>query len=68
MAFMFWLTRKKLQGIGKIMLTEFLNEMRKQGFDKFEVVTEGRNIVSQRLYQGAGFRITASAIDYHKWF
>lgn len=56
------------RGAGKILLGQFLKKMFKDGFVKFEVVTQGRNIASQRLYQAGGFKITGSHIDYHKWF
>lgn len=55
-------------GVGRAMLREFLQEMLSQGYHRFETVTQGRNIASQRLYQAAGFKITSSEIDYHKWF
>ena len=56
------------RGVGKILLGLFLKQMFKEGFTKFEVVTQGRNIASQRLYQSCGFKIAASHIDYHRWF
>ena len=32
------------------------------------VVTQGRNIAAQRLYQAHGFRTRSVALWYHKWF
>ena len=34
---------------------------------KLYVVTQGRNIRAQRLYQKNGFIIKSSGIWYHKW-
>ena len=34
---------------------------------KLYVVTQGRNIRAQRLYQKNGFIIKSSEIWYHKW-
>ena len=56
------------QGIGTALLGAFIQKMTRQGYHKYEVVTQGRNIGSQRLYQSYGFKISASEIDYHKWF
>ena len=56
------------RGVGKILLGQFLKKMFKDGFSKFEVVTQGRNIASQRLYQSGGFKIFETHMDYHRWF
>lgn len=56
------------QGMGKKILSEFILHCRKEGFSRIRVVTQGRNIAAQRLYQSCGFQITNMQIDYHKWF
>ena len=39
-----------------------------QGFDRVNVVTQGRNIAAQRLYQRSGFVTRSVEMWFHKWF
>ena len=38
------------------------------GCSEVRVVTQGRNIAAQRLYQASGFRTYKVSLWYHKWF
>ncbi len=61
---------KKFRGkhIGSALMEACINAYQKKGFRKFRVVTQGSNTAAQRLYQSCGFKLTAKALDYHKWF
>jgi RimJ/RimL family protein N-acetyltransferase len=39
-----------------------------QGMDSMEVVTQGRNVAAQRLYQKCGFATKEVQLWYHHWF
>lgn len=39
-----------------------------QGVDRLNVVTQGRNIAAQRLYQRNGFATRSVELWFHKWF
>lgn len=56
------------KGMGKKILREFIYHYQKAAYYRFRVVTQGRNIAAQRLYQSCGFEINDMGIDYHKWF
>lgn len=60
--------RARGRGIGKQLIRAAMDHMFKQGRQRMEVVTQGRNIAAQRLYQGAGFRTAALQIWFHRWF
>ncbi len=50
-------------------LQEYLgSELRNEGFASIEVVTQGRNIAAQNLYQRVGFLSRSIDLWYHKWF
>jgi dTDP-4-amino-4,6-dideoxy-D-galactose acyltransferase len=38
------------------------------GCDRVQVVTQGRNLAAQRLYQRAGFLTADLKLWYHKWY
>lgn len=51
-----------------LSLQEYLSfEMRKEGFEFIEVVTQGRNIPAQNLYRRAGYSVRSIDLWYHKW-
>lgn len=56
------------KGFGGKLLNAALNWFNKKGAQEVEVVTQGRNLGSQKLYQKYGFRLADSKIWYHKWF
>ena len=55
------------QGIGGKLLSQSLNWFASQGASTVEVVTQGRNIAGQRLYQKSGFRTRSVLLWYHHW-
>jgi ribosomal protein S18 acetylase RimI-like enzyme len=56
------------RGIGRAMLEESLRWFASQGVDRVSVVTQGRNVPAQRLYQAAGFLVRHVECWYHRWF
>lgn len=40
----------------------------RQSLDRLNVVTQGRNVAAQRLYQRCGFRTRSVELWFHKWF
>ena len=55
-------------GIGKRLVFASMGWFRDQGVKHVSVVTQGRNIEAQRLYQGCGFRTRDVQLWYHKWY
>jgi dTDP-4-amino-4,6-dideoxy-D-galactose acyltransferase len=55
-------------GIGKSLVDAMVDWMRGKKVYTVEVITQGRNIGAQRLYQKCGFRIASLSLWYHKWF
>jgi dTDP-4-amino-4,6-dideoxy-D-galactose acyltransferase len=43
-------------------------ELQNEGIEEVEVVTQGRNLPAQNLYQRAGYLISSIDLWYHKWF
>ena len=56
------------RGLGRTLVRSALQLFREQGIQTVKVVTQGRNIESQRLYAQCGFSIAAVNIWYHRWF
>jgi len=56
------------QGLGRYMLNLSLKELKKEGVNHIETVTQGRNYKAQRLYQRCGFVTKKTELWYHKWF
>lgn len=56
------------RGLGKHLLNEALRWFMAAGTSRIEVVTQGRNLTAQRLYQKSGFLTSAMQLWYHKWF
>ena len=54
-------------GLGTTLLQALLEWAESKGAKRASVVTQGRNVVAQRLYQSAGFRTRASFLWYHFW-
>lgn len=44
------------------------HELREEGIEEVEVVTQGRNIPAQNLYQKSGYYVRSIDLWYHKWF
>ncbi len=55
------------RGIGPVLMHQAHLIMREAGCHDARVVTQGRNISAQRLYQGLGYRTRAVAWWLHRW-
>ncbi len=55
-------------GLGKQLVESFLAWSVEHGADRATVVTQGRNVSAQRLYQRMGFLTAAFQLWYHRWF
>lgn len=56
------------RGVGQALMLESLHWFAVQGMASAEVVTQGRNIRAQRLYQKCGFATKEVKLWYHYWF
>lgn len=56
------------KGLGQQLLDESMRWFAAAGVDRVEVVTQGRNIAAQRLYQRRGFMTKSVQLWYHAWF
>ncbi len=56
------------RGIGTRLVSAALDWFATQGMETAVVVTQGRNIPAQRLYQRCGFVTRDVKLWYHKWF
>jgi ribosomal protein S18 acetylase RimI-like enzyme len=56
------------KGLGRQLADASLNYFRQSGMERASVVTQGRNIDSQRLYQKCGFRTQSQLLWFHRWF
>lgn len=54
-------------GLGRRLIQRGLDWCRTLGATEVTVVTQGRNIAAQRLYQQAGFRTSQVHLWYHRW-
>jgi len=55
-------------GLGPALVTRSLRWFDEQGVQEVEVVTQGRNIAAQRMYQRCGFVSQSMRLWYHRWF
>ncbi|MCI0645231.1 MAG: GNAT family N-acetyltransferase [Chloroflexi bacterium] len=55
------------RGIGQILVEQALHWFTEQGVETVDVVTQGRNVAAQRLYQRCGFVSSSVQLWYHKW-
>jgi dTDP-4-amino-4,6-dideoxy-D-galactose acyltransferase len=55
-------------GFGKQLVEAFLAWSAEHGARRATVVTQGRNIGAQRLYQRMGFLTATAQLWYHRWF
>ncbi len=60
--------RARGRGLGQALLGSAGRWFLAQGVEEVRVVTQGRNLVAQRLYQRVGFRTASLQLWYHKWF
>ena len=56
------------RGVGQSLVQESLHWFAGQGLKSVQVVTQGRNIPAQRLYQKCGFLTKEVKFWYHYWF
>lgn len=56
------------RGLGRALVGRALDWFSERGGGRATVVTQGRNIASQRLYQRCGFVVQSVDLWYHKWF
>lgn len=59
--------RSRGQGFGLELVRGALDFAHSQGAKEMSVVTQGRNVDGQRLFQAAGFRTTKTEVWLHKW-
>ena len=60
--------RGRGMGLGMALLAAGIDWFTQKGARRVEVVTQGRNLPAQRLYQRAGFRSTQVQLWFHKWY
>ena len=56
------------QGCAQGMILRAIDWFRQHGMDRCNVVTQGRNIPAQKLYQRCGFTTRSVELWFHKWF
>jgi dTDP-4-amino-4,6-dideoxy-D-galactose acyltransferase len=56
------------RGIGKQLVMHASAWFHNQGMEKATVITQGRNLAAQRLYQRCGFITKDIQLWYHKWY
>lgn len=60
-------TRSKGSGYGEKLLRAAERAFVNAGLEQARVVTQGRNISAQRLYQRHGYRTRGTALWFHRW-
>lgn len=55
------------RSLGQALVNHALEWFLEHGMTQVQVVTQGRNIAAQRLYQRCGFLSTELGLWYHKW-
>jgi len=56
------------KSIGRLLIDSALNWFLEKNVTQVSVVTQGRNIKAQRLYQRCGFLTRSLQFWYHRWF
>ena len=56
------------RGLGQQLISAALEYLRQNGMKQARVVTQGRNVGSQRVYQRSGFLARSVHLWYHCWF
>ena len=56
------------QGLGTKLVQQFFAWSRQHNARRATVVTQGRNLAAQRLYQRNGFVTASLQLWYHRWF
>lgn len=55
-------------GLGRALISSAIGWFRRQGFNRAQVVTQGRNVRAQVSYQRGGFFTQSVQLWYHRWF
>jgi dTDP-4-amino-4,6-dideoxy-D-galactose acyltransferase len=55
-------------GVGRALVVNAIRWFSGQGVDSVSVVTQGRNVRAQRLYQRCGFTTRSVELWFHRWF
>ncbi len=58
----------RCRGVGEALVRGALDWCARDGLASCSVVTQGRNVAAQRLFQRCGFRTSAVDLWFHKWF
>lgn len=56
------------QGIGRNLVVNAISWFAEKGVDNINVVTQGRNVRAQRLYEKCGFTISSAELWFHRWW
>jgi dTDP-4-amino-4,6-dideoxy-D-galactose acyltransferase len=56
------------RSLGRHLIGAAISYFRQQGIRRLNVVTQGRNVRAQQLYQKCGFVTQSVMLWYHKWF
>lgn len=56
------------KGIGRLLVEAVLTRAAAQGLQFVQVVTQGRNLPAQALYQRTGFVSSSVQLWFHKWY
>jgi len=56
------------KGIGQILVHQALSWFSVEGIKSVRIVTQGRNVPAQRLYEKCGFLTRSAQLWYHKWY
>lgn len=56
------------EGVGQALVLSALGWFGQRGARAVRVVTQGRNVAAQRLYQRCGFLTSQIQLWYHKWY
>jgi dTDP-4-amino-4,6-dideoxy-D-galactose acyltransferase len=56
------------RGLGQQLVLGAVSWAAREGLERMTVVTQGRNIDAQRLFQRSGFRTESIALWFHKWY
>lgn len=54
-------------GVGRALVNAASSHFQRAGLSSTSVVTQGRNVPAQRLYQACGFRTELVQLWYHRW-
>jgi dTDP-4-amino-4,6-dideoxy-D-galactose acyltransferase len=55
-------------GIGGCLVRQAVHWFAQKGVENVSIVTQGRNVSAQRLYQKCGFATRSVELWFHKWF